>query len=59
MFNWIENYLFQRIARVKLDGHLSSRVKIREGVPQGGVISPTLFVVFIDDITVQSDKPYI
>ena len=25
-------------------------MKIREGVPQGGVISPTLFIIFIDDI---------
>ena len=25
-------------------------VKIREGVSQGGVISPTLFIIFIDDI---------
>ena len=51
MYHWIANYLFQRTARVKLDGHLSNRVKLREGVPQGRVISPTLFVVFIDDIT--------
>ena len=51
MYNWIQNYLFQRTARVKLDGQLSNRVKLREGVPQGGVISPTLFIIFIDDIT--------
>ena len=53
MYNWIQNYLFQRTARVKLDGQLSNRVKLREGVPQGGVISPTLFIIFIDDITDQ------
>ena len=51
MYNWIRNYLFQRTARVKIDGYKSSLVKIREGVPQGGVISPTLFIIFIDDIT--------
>ena len=51
MFTWIESYLFKRSARVKLDGETSNLVKIREGVPQGGVISPTLFLVFIDDIT--------
>ena len=50
MYSWIQSYLFQRTARVKLDGHQSKLVKMREGVPQGGVISPTLFIVFIDDI---------
>nr|KAG5709635.1 hypothetical protein BaRGS_001685 [Batillaria attramentaria] len=53
MYWWIHSYLFQRSARVKLDGQTSTRVKIREGVPQGSCISPTLFIVFIDDITDQ------
>ena len=50
-YRWIESFLQHRTAKVKLDGNLSQTVKIREGVPQGGVISPTLFVVFINDIT--------
>ena len=50
MFKWLESYLFHRSARVKIDGCRSHLVKIKEGVPQGGVISPTLFIIFIDDI---------
>ena len=34
-----------------MDGHLSDSVKIREGVPQGCVVSPTLFLVYINNIT--------
>jgi hypothetical protein len=45
MYRWLSGFLFQRTARVKLDGKLSRQVKNREGVPQGGVISPTLFIV--------------
>ena len=50
MYKWLESYLFHRSARVKIDGYRSHLVKIKEGVPQGGVISPTLFIIFINDI---------
>ena len=51
MYKWLSDFLFNRTARVKLDGSISRQVKLREGVPQGGVVSPTLFLVYINDIT--------
>ena len=51
MYRWIRCFLHDRSARVKLVGHLSKSVKMREGVPQGGVISPTLFLLYINNIT--------
>ncbi|KAK7116423.1 hypothetical protein V1264_002108 [Littorina saxatilis] len=51
MFKWLNDFLFIRTARVMVDGTTSNLVKLREGVPQGGVISPTLFLVYINDIT--------
>lgn len=50
MFDWIEDYLCRRRGRVKLDGNKSKQVKLEEGVPQGGSLSPTLFLIFINDL---------
>jgi hypothetical protein len=49
MYVWISRYLQNRKARVKVQGQ-HSRKLIRQGVPQRGVLSPTLFLVFINDI---------
>ena len=49
MYKWIRCFLHDRSARVKVDGHLSDSVKMRECVPQGGVVSTTLFLVYINN----------
>ena len=51
MYKWIRCILQDRSARVKLDGYMNESVTIREGVPQGVVISPTLFLLYINNIT--------
>ena len=51
MYKWIRCLLQDGSARVKLDGYMSESVRMREGVPQGGVISPTLFLLYINNIT--------
>ena len=51
LYRWIRCFLHDRSARIKLDGYFSRSVKMREGVPQGGVISPTLFLLHINNIT--------
>ena len=50
MYQWISQYLTNRKARVHVNGTYSRKKTLKEGVPQGGVISPTLFLVFINDI---------
>ena len=50
MHRWAKHYIFGRTARVKVDGFHSKKVKLREGVTQGGVLSPTLFLEYINNI---------
>ena len=56
MYTWISHYLCNRQARVKLNGRKSKRRWLNQGVPQGGVLSPTLFLIFIDDIIKELPK---
>lgn len=50
MLSWIEQFLQNRSARVRLGSHTSQKKVLRDGLPQGGVLSPTLFLIYINDL---------
>jgi hypothetical protein len=47
---WIENWLADRTQRVLVEGEMSDEEAVKSGVPQGTVMGPPLFTVYIDDI---------
>ena len=45
---WIKLFLTNREAQILMGGHMSSPIKLEQGVPQGDVVSPFIFILMVE-----------
>ena len=48
--NWFESYLSNRLQKTSISNTLSSALPVSVGVPQGSILGPLLFIIYVNEM---------
>ena len=53
IITWIKLFFTNRDAQILMGGHLSEKIHLNQGVPQGDVISPYIFILMVEILLIK------